>query len=432
MPGRLAGRRTSILIDRRSADPRQVARSTTWSRTPDEAGLIGFYVPILNAPGFIAISRAHRSDYGLDADADGFWHLLPARRDLTSSSGESRPPDHTTLGSARGSAPGDILRSRRTPNSERLGRLRPTRRRIAPFLQNPTTCGVPLTARSTSSPTTAKPTHADASWPATTGCDQLSFNPSLTAQPTTDRGRHGLRPRRRPERAADAEPDDARRPRRSGRRRSPCRKASRSTRTRPTARPPAATPQARLRHASTAPMPRVLEGRHARDRQLGAARPDPRVRSTSANRSRANRYRLFLTADGFGTHVKLAGLGPRRSRRPASCRSPSKTCRRRPFSEFKLHFFGSERGPAGDADPVRHLPGESRIRAVGRGPAESDLDAVLHDRLAARRQPPARARRGPSSPASSPATRTTPPAPTRPSRSSVNRPDGDQNLAAST
>ena len=38
---------------------------------------------------------------------------------------------------------------------------------------------------SKSSPTTMAPPRRPTRWPATTGCDQLSFNPSLYAQPTT-------------------------------------------------------------------------------------------------------------------------------------------------------------------------------------------------------------------------------------------------------
>ena len=54
-----------------------------------------------------------------------------------------------------------------------------------PYLQNPTSCGVPLTAGIDIDYYDGQLLQADTPWPATTGCDQLSFNPSLTAKPTT-------------------------------------------------------------------------------------------------------------------------------------------------------------------------------------------------------------------------------------------------------
>ena len=65
-----------------------------------------------------------------------------------------------------------------------------------------------------------------------------------------------------------------------------------------------------------------------------------------------------------------------------------------------MHFFGSERGPPRDADPVRHLPGHEHLHALGLEPRAADLDPVLHARHRARRGALSRPRTGPSTPAS--------------------------------
>ena len=97
-------------------------------------------------------------------------------------------------------------------------------------------------------------------------------------------------------------------------------------------------------------------------------------------------YRLILTADGFATHVKLAGLGrarpadraaDRRLRRPAAD----------PVPGVQPALLRLRARPARDPDPVRHLP--------GRRPTFVPWDAVLpnqtstqllHDRQRARRR----------------------------------------------
>ncbi|HKN45131.1 MAG TPA: hypothetical protein VJW23_14555, partial [Propionibacteriaceae bacterium] len=57
----------------------------------------------------------------------------------------------------------------------------------------------------------------------------------------------------------------------------------------------------------------------------------------------SDKYRLFLTADGYGTHVKLAGSvtpDPKSGQISVEFVNLPQS----PFSEFNLHFFGSERG----------------------------------------------------------------------------------------
>ncbi len=57
-----------------------------------------------------------------------------------------------------------------------------------------------------------------------------------------------------------------------------------------------------------------------------------------------NKYRIFITGDGFGTHIKLPGsihLDPQH--RPDD-RLVRRTCPQTPLEGFNFHFFGSDRG----------------------------------------------------------------------------------------
>ena len=65
------------------------------------------------------------------------------------------------------------------------GRNVPSSLPIAPMNQAPTTCVGPLESTIDVFSYDLEWTHAQADWPATTGCDALSFDPSLAANPTT-------------------------------------------------------------------------------------------------------------------------------------------------------------------------------------------------------------------------------------------------------
>ena len=72
-------------------------------------------------------------------------------------------------------------------------RPEPSNSPLTPFLQNPTTCDAPLTSSLDVLSYDGGTSHAEDPWPQMTGCDQLSFNPSLYAQPTTTDDRHAPR-----------------------------------------------------------------------------------------------------------------------------------------------------------------------------------------------------------------------------------------------
>ena len=225
-------------------------------------------------------------------------------------------------------------------------------------------------------------------WPPTTGCDQLSFNPSLTAKPTTSRRRHAVGRRRRPQSPAAAEPDDAvavgaphvadhaarglldqpQRRRRQGRLHR--RRAAIGTRRRPPAR------------SSRRSAPSSSTARRCRARS--------RARSTWASRSRATATGPVLTADGFATHVKLAGyVEPGPADRPADgrLRGPAAVA----AAGVQHALLRLRARPAGDADAVRHLRGRRANSSPGTAasPTRPSTSFLTIDSRPGRRRLPA-------------------------------------------
>ena len=149
---------------------------------PDEASLTGFWAPLVAAPVFISIGGRTDSDYGLDAESSPIYHVLPfpgANIDLW---GVPADPVHDV---ARFIPPlrgfGACGNMQICPGVTGAAANVPQ----IPYLQNPTRCGVPLTASVDLEYYTGNIHHAEVPWPSTTGCEQLKFNPSLTAVPTT-------------------------------------------------------------------------------------------------------------------------------------------------------------------------------------------------------------------------------------------------------
>ena len=101
-----------------------------------------------------------------------------------------------------------------------------------------------------------------------------------------------------------------------------------------------------------------------------------------------NRYRIFLTASGFNTNVKLGGTvepDPQTGQLTINFKNLPQS----PFSDFNLHFFGSERGLLATPDPVRNICGRIAPSPLGTARlARTDLDPVLQPRLRSRAERP--------------------------------------------
>ena len=155
------------------------------------------------SPQYLVVHARTGSDYGLDVTATGISHLLPLAYIAPIFWGV--PGDHfydllqvhaaeakrKAFFSAKpipfqALAEHDAATARDCSVPYGLaGRDVPSSLPIAPMIQNPTTCVGPLESHDRRPLLRPRADHAADPWPATTGCDALSFDPSLAANPTT-------------------------------------------------------------------------------------------------------------------------------------------------------------------------------------------------------------------------------------------------------
>ena len=166
-----------------------------------QAGLFVFALPLgVAIPQYVEIDARTDSDFGLDFNTIGISHALPFDQYGTGVWGVPADPKNDLLRFApkesmfcltnpitrvlKGELPFDCM----VFNPLEEGKPKkpiPSSLPEEPFLQNPVTCIGPL--KSTLDVVAYDHGHdfADSPWPETTGCDQLSFDPSLAAKPTT-------------------------------------------------------------------------------------------------------------------------------------------------------------------------------------------------------------------------------------------------------
>jgi hypothetical protein len=308
----------------------------------EEPGLLGFVVPIINGPSFVTIASRTDSDYGLDVTSTGFHHLLPPDTANVTLWGVPAVDanDDLRMPFAFGSQGELCITDPEEPCPNQAEPV-PSDAAEAPFLQNPTTCGVPLTATVDVLSYDGETTHAETQWPATTGCEQLAFNPSLTAQPTTTNADSatGLDVNlRAPQTQSGTVPSASElkgtavtlpegfsiNPNAADGKAS-CSDADANFGTTLAAACPEISKVGTIEIDSSA-LPAELPG------AIYLGQPQP-----------GNKYRIFITGDGFGTHIKLAGsvqLDPQTGRMVVSFEDLPQT----PLQGFNFHFFGSERG----------------------------------------------------------------------------------------
>jgi hypothetical protein len=324
---------------------------------PDDAGLLGFKIFLFDTPQFTVLSARTGGDYGLDATATSIFHgeypLLTYKEVLW---GVPADPSHDLLRLneefTRGSpwylggfCDASGAESTIDPNTVQnpCGSLPPVSSNspLTPFLQNPTNCDSPLTSSLDVLSYDHGTDHADYPWPQMTGCDQLSFNPSLFAQPTT------------------TETDTA-----SG---------IDIDLTVPQQLSPTIPSPAELRGATVTLPSGFSINTNAADGKTACTDAEANFGTTQAAacpefskigsleiESSAlpgplpgfvylgqplpgNRYRIFLVADGFATHVKLAGTvtaDPVTGQLVITFRDLPQS----PLTAFDMHLFGSERG----------------------------------------------------------------------------------------
>jgi hypothetical protein len=328
-----------------------------------QAGLFGFSIALGGAPiaEYIAVSGRTGGDYGLDFDTDGVNHAANPYPLTQVFWGVPGAAAHDQLRFAPGEqslyCQGDpltpMLADEAPPDCEVVGENSegpsgggakppiPSSLPVKPFTQNPTSCVGPLATTLEVLAYDGETSHGEASWPATTGCDQLSFNPSLAAAPTTTEtdSASGLAVDLRVPQFEDPETP------------SPS-ELKTATITLPegfSINPNAADgkdscsdAQANFTNTEAARCPEFSKvGTTELD---SSALPGPIDGYIYLGEPKVgDRYRVIVTASGFGTNVKLAG-----SVRPDPATGQLVTSfenlPQAPFQEFNLHFFGSERG----------------------------------------------------------------------------------------
>jgi hypothetical protein len=336
---------------------------------PGEAGLFAFKT-FLDTPIFIVASTRTNSDYGVDSTITGINHVTPLTYSKTDLWGVPAAPVHDPLRFEFGQVSlGGFFTSQEwlcRPNGQPsdadpatmlemcpinlAGKVRTTAGENpvsssspeTPFWQNPTTCGLASLQSSLSVLSyDGGLTEADSPYPATTECSQLSFNPSLFARPTA---------------TATDSPSGIDVVLRAPSFESPSVPSSSEIRSTVVTLPPGfsfnanaadgklactdaeasfgSTEEARCPEFAkvgtleihSAALPGVLPG------AVYIGQPKP-----------GERYRLVLTADGYGIHVKLPGTihpDPVNGGLVTEFRNLPQT----PFEEFDLHFFGAEHG----------------------------------------------------------------------------------------
>jgi hypothetical protein len=296
---------------------------------PTQAGLISVkLLPDLQGiPLYTVLSGRTGSDYGLDARTEGLQRELPIINFTYTLWGVPASDAHNSLRYFINSQEEKIYGASSSP--------------LAPFLQNPGLCNAALSTTAHVEGYDNSTSSAESAWPQMTGCDQLTFNPSLSAKPTTTEADapsgvdvdlivpqlvsptfpspseikaatitfpegFSLNPS-----AADGKTS--------------CSDAAANFGTEDEAHCPEYSKIGSATVDSSA-LPQPIPG------ALYLGDPLP-----------GDRYRLILTADGFATHIKIAGrveVDPQ----TGQLVNVFPNLPQAPLSEFNVHIFGSERG----------------------------------------------------------------------------------------
>ena len=326
----------------------------------DQAGVFLFLSPIGGAaPIYMTFNARTESDFGLNVETIGINHAISFDYVAPIIWGIPADPSHDQLRFQpperridclsdpiaeleKGQMGGGCFMTPYPEIGQQLEKPKvPSTLPIKPMIQAPSTCIGPLTSSLETLSYDRGTDFAMQPWPETTGCDQLSFDPSLSANPTTT--------------ATDSasgvdvkltvpQPQDATTPSPSPLKASTVslpegfsinpnaadgKTACSDTEAKLGTRLPAACPEFSKvgtlvldSSALPAPIPGFI--------YLGEPKPgDP--------------YRLILAVDGFGTAIKVTGSirpNPQTGQMVVAFDELPEA----PFQLFDMHFFGSERG----------------------------------------------------------------------------------------
>jgi hypothetical protein len=286
---------------------------------------LSFASGLFGVPFYVGLSARTDSDYGLDADANGLERVFVVQRFTMHMWG----------------VPGDDSHNAQRYGCQEYCAGVPSSSPHIPFLVNPGTCSEATTSEVTVVGYDNSVTTASYPWPASTGCDQLTFNPSLSARPTTtatDSASGVDIDLTVPQLLSPSFPSPS--------------EIKEATLTLPVGfsiNPNASDGKTTCSEAA-ASFGSIEEAHCPEFAKIGtdvidsSALPAPIPGGIYlGDPMPGNRYRMFLTADGFGTHVKLVGTiepDPQTGQLVTSFTDLPQS----PLTEFKLHFFGAERG----------------------------------------------------------------------------------------
>jgi hypothetical protein len=312
---------------------------------PGQAGLLGFKGYIFNFPIYTALNARTGGDYGLNAEVIGITRFFGLVRFHQIIWGVPASPAHDEWRFKKGGGfPSGNPTSSNLPEK--------------PYLSMPTSCVGPQHSTLVSIAYDRGVHEAQDNWPETTGCDQLGFNPSLAAKPSTAEADapSGLDVDLKvPQKESPVTPSD-----------SEIRKVTVTMPKGFSVNPSAADGKTSCSDAE-ARFGTVEEAQCPEFSKVGTlsidswALPEPIPGGIYLGEPKpGNRYRLIITGDGFGTHVKLPGsvhADPQTGQLTVTFDSLPQS----PLTEFKMHFFGSERGLLATPERCGTYPVESEF-----------------------------------------------------------------------
>ncbi len=320
---------------------------------PNTAGLLAFAAPLVANPIYIELSARTESDYGLNAVTKGIERLIPVIEihqlmwgvpaahvhDAQRFNPEIGDQFSVQVLCGGGVDPTPALKEGLWPCPGTVGAV--SNSPELPFLSNPTVCSGPLTSSMETYSFDNETDFAETVYPEITGCQQLEFNPSLSAKPTTTQSdtASGLDVELNVPQAQSAgtpspsqikattvtlPPGFSIQPNAADGKVS-CSDAQARIGTNQEAQCPEFSKVGTLEIDSSA-LPGPLPGAI----YLGDPLP-------------GERYRLILAANGFATHIKILGVA-----KPDPVTGQVVTTfpdlPQSPLTRFSMHFFGSERG----------------------------------------------------------------------------------------
>jgi hypothetical protein len=298
---------------------------------PGQPGLNAWKAQLVGIPIYTVLSARTGSDYGLNAETRGITSYLGLKSFEQIQWGVPASPIHEMERFKEGGSLSAFLGLPPEKSSEPL----------QPYLSMPVTCGVPLSSNIVTVGYDNVRHEKRIPWGSTTGCDQLNFNPSLAAKPSTEAtdSASGLDIALKvPQNISPETPSDTEI--KANTVKLPAGFSFNSSAA--DGKTSCSDAQAHLGREDAAQCPEEAKiGTTSLDtHQLpapitgGIYLGDPRP---------GDRYRIILVADGFATHVKFVG-SVRPDPNTGQLTAVFDDLPQSPFTEFDLHFFGSERG----------------------------------------------------------------------------------------